>query len=128
MVQKRSWEWFRPWTLLVHRKKQSKIECGSNDVDGFISGYKTKQNFWRLDARFNLVDDDDNEDDIQEPERPIGRTNAKRASTTNTSGSNANDKLTRLVDTITELKDKADSNLEYKIKKLDLQLQIQRMK
>ena len=40
----------------------------------------------------------------------------------------ADDKLTRLVDTITELKDKVDSNLEYKMKKLDLQLQNQRMK
>ena len=81
------------------------MDCGSNDVDGFISGYKTSDD---SDAGFILVDDDDNEDDIQEPERPIGRTKAKKASTSNTLGSNADDKLTQLVDTITELKDKID--------------------
>ena len=63
------------------------------------------------DVRFNLVDDDDNEDDIQELERPIGRTKTKRGSMSNTLGSNADDNLTRLADTITELKDKVDSNL-----------------
>ena len=64
----------------------------------------------------------------EEPEQPIGRTKAKRGSTSNTSGLNVDDKLTRLVDTISELKDKVDSNLDYKIKKLDLQLQNQCMK
>ena len=102
--------------------------CGSNDVDGFIWGFKTKQNFYDSDAHFHLVDDDHNEDDIQEPQRPIGRNKARKTSTSNTSGLNASESITQLVDTITQLKDKVDTNLEYKMKKLDLKLQSQRMK
>ena len=90
---------------------------------GLSRGTKRSKTSEDSDACFNLVDDK-----IQEPQRPIGRTKAKKASKSNTSGSNANDKLTRLVDTITELKDKVDSNLEYKMKKLDLKLSNQRMK
>ena len=51
------------------------------------------------DARFNLDDDDDdNEDEAQEPQRPIGRNKAKRATMSTTTGSNADDKISQLVD------------------------------
>ena len=81
------------------------------------------------DARFYQVDDDDNdEDEIQEPTRPIGRNKAKKASTSNTSGVNTDDKVTRLVDTITTLMEKVDSNQQYKQKKIDLKYQARRMK
>ena len=78
---------------------------------------------------FYLLDDDDNdEDEIQEPKRPIGRNKAKKTSTSNTSGVNTDDKITRLVDTKTTLMEKVDSNQEYRNKKIDLQYQAQRMK
>ena len=82
------------------------MECGSPDDDfnGSSRGTKRSKTSDDSDARFNLVDDDDNDEDaIQEPKRPIGRNKAKKASTSNTSGVNTDDKITRLVDTITSL-------------------------
>ena len=42
------------------------MECGSpdDDVSGFISGYKRSKTSDYSDARFNLVDDDDNDEDV----------------------------------------------------------------
>ena len=95
---------------------------------GSSRGTKRSKTSDDSDARFHLVDDDHNEDDIQEPQRPIGRNKARKTSTSNASGSNAAESITQLVDTITQLKDKVNTNLEYKMKKLDLKLQSQRMK
>ena len=78
---------------------------------GSSGGSKRSKTSYDSDARFHLVDDDHNEDDIQEPQQPIGRNKARKTSTSNTSGSNASESITQLVDTITQLKDKVDTNL-----------------
>ena len=47
---------------------------------GSSRGTKRSQASDDSDARFNLVDDDDNDEDvIQEPKRPIERNKAKKA-------------------------------------------------
>ena len=84
---------------------------------GSSRGTKRSKTFDDSDARFYLHDDDANdEDEIQEPKRSIEMNKAKEASTSNTSGVNTYDKVTRLVDTITTLMEKVDSNQEYKQK------------
>ena len=96
---------------------------------GSSRGTKRSKTSDDSDARFNLDDDDDdNEDEVHEPQRPIGRNKAKRAATSTTSGSNSSDKITQLVDTITDLSTTSKANLEYKMKKLDLRMQSQRLK
>jgi hypothetical protein len=114
------------WTIIKNHPKWSGVPTMST---GSSRGTKRSKTSDDSDARFNLDDDDDdNEDEAQEPQRPIGRNKAKRATTSTTTGSNADDKITQLVDTITNLSNKVDSNLEYKMKKLDLKLSNQRMK
>ena len=89
------------WAVVKNNPRWSVVPTMST---GSSRGTKRSKTSDDSDACFNL--DDDNEDEIQESQRSIGRTKVKKASTSNTSRSNADDKLTRLVDTITELKDK----------------------
>ena len=83
------------WAIIKNNPRWSVVPTM---LTGSSRGTKRSKTSDDSDARFDLVDDDDddddNEDDIQEPQRPIGRTKAKKASTNNTSRSNADDKLT----------------------------------
>ena len=54
---------------------------------GSSRGTKRNKTSDDADARFNLLDDDYNDEDaIQEPKRPIGRNKAKKTSTSNVRG------------------------------------------
>ena len=63
------------WFIVKNNPKWSVVPTMST---GSSRGTKRNNTFDDSDARFNLVDDDDNGDDIQEPERPIGRTKVKK--------------------------------------------------
>ena len=65
------------WSIVKNNPKWSVVPTMSTGSSRDIKRSKTSDD---SDARFNLVDDDDNEYDIQEPDRPIGLTKEKRAS------------------------------------------------
>ena len=81
------------WSIVKNNPKWSVVPTMTMST-GSSRGTKRSKTSDDSDARFNLVDDDDNDEDaIQEPKRPIGRNKAKKASTSNTSGVNTDDKL-----------------------------------
>ena len=63
------------WSIVKHNPRWCVVPTMST---GSSRGSKRSKTSDDSDARFYLVDDDDNEDGIQEPQRPIGRTKAKK--------------------------------------------------
>ena len=75
------------------------------------------------DAHFTVDDDEDDEQEIQEPRRPIGRNKARNASTSNTTGSNLDDKFNCLLSEIKGFKDQYHVVDGYRMKKLENDIQ-----
>ena len=66
------------WSIVKNNPKWSVVPTMSTSSSRRTKRNKTSDD---SDARFNLVDDDDNEYDIQEPERPIRKTKTRRTHT-----------------------------------------------
>ena len=98
------------WDILKESPKGSVVPTISTPSSRAHTSRASKRSktYESSDTHFNVDDNDEDEEDIQEdiqePQRLIGRNKTKRASTSNTVGSNPDEKFTRMLSEITEFK------------------------
>ena len=109
------------WQVVKDSPQWTTVPTMSSDAQNTPTSRASKRN--KTSESSDAHDEQETRGEIQEPRRPIGRNKAKNASTSNTTGSNPNDKFNCLLSEIKGFKDQYHVVDEYRMKKLENDIQ-----